>query len=377
MQLKLPMTLVLNEKGFSLVTTGKLRGRLPLNGNRVTLQECPAQLLTKFNTTDCLKRIEVSLEDIVSHRRDILELSKLLTFSEINKQFSDDVLHYTTEMNLVKSWNRRNPHNQINLSSPRFLSRINQRLKDKGRAQEMYKIHLVSRLWKDPRSSALKDEKIQRLEQARSMLAALHPLTLFILLEYPGVQEVRQLDGYIIERLQHYMGYADIPEYKALLLLEFLQSSERQKLVGLYKRLLDMKRLNPDSYPLNDQIRIELIKSKILVETRFSFVFETKKRANGSRIYFIRTMIHSGNKESENLNKALFLRNNSMLDHSSVYEYFEQNSSNDVEGSAQHEILYYYIKNLQEASKKAGCSFESYVSYVKDDGIVHMLMGFV
>jgi hypothetical protein len=212
---------------------------------------------------------------------------------------------------------------------------------------------------------------MKKLGMAQKLITEMHPMTEFILLNYGKIDEVRQLQLDAASLIASYVERFDLPEYQSLVLLEFLQSSEREYLITLYNRMLKNGGRCLDDYPMNDQIRQELIKRKISAETRFSFLFETKNRSSRGQSHRIRTMVYYGENESREMNDILFHRDNSNLDRRGVRDYLEQEGRCDA--SYNPEILYYYMSHLEEACRNTGCSFSSFVNSRSGITMTHLL----
>lgn len=363
--LKLPMALVLNSTGLSLL---KGSGR----DNSLTGHELPPsiykpEVIRKLILRNCLKRIDIRLDDVISRRRDILDVSKLLFFTVLYKQFSRDLIEKTVNTMLIKQWNRQHPRQKLDASSEQSMAWVEKSLASRVEELALFRRNLLITLWKDHYELFQDDEQHKKMGLAEKLIREMHPLTKYILLAYGKIEEVKQLRRAVIDHIALYIKRFDLPEFNGLVLLEYLQCSERENLINLYRRILEKGGRQSDDYPMNDQIRQELIKRKISPETTFSFIFELKNSTSRGEINRIRTLVVSGEKESREINDILFHRDNSRLDRQEIKDYMEEDGLCDADYTP--EILYYYLSHLEDACRETGCAFNSFVNCGSDSSL--------
>ena len=372
MPLTMPVTLVLNTIGLSMLKNrGAQGGEKGFSGYELPVNAYKPDMVRKLLDRDCLKRIDVRLDDVISHRRDIMDLFKLLTFATLYRQFRRELLEKTLKTGLVRQWNRNHPRWKLDASSESSMDALKRKLNARPEQLALYRRNMMILLWKNHHGRFLGDDQKKKLGMAGKLITEMHPMTEFILVNYGKIDEVRRLQEEAASLIAAYVERFDLPEYQALVLLEFLQTSERDHLLTLYKRILENGGRSPDDYPLNEQIRQELIKRKVSAETRFSFLFETKNSSRRGLSYRIRTMVSCGEHESKELNDILFHRDNSRLDKRGVRDYLEQGGCGDDRYNP--EILYYYMSHLEEACRKTGCSFSSFINSRAGITMIHLL----
>ena len=362
--LTLPMTLVLNTTGLSVLKNNQVKGDKNLSGYEVPVSEYKPDVIRKLLLKNCLNRIDVSLDDVVRHRRDILDITKILFFAVLYKQFRRDILDKTVNTTLIQQWNRAHPRQKLDVASDQSMTSVEKSLAGKTEEQALFRRNLLIRLWKDHYDLFQDDEQHKKMGMAEKLIQEMHPMTMFILLGYRKHDEIKLLTDQVIETIALYIKRFALPEFNALVLLEYLQSSERENLINLYSGILEKGGRHTEDFPMNDQIRNELIKRKISPVTKFSFLFETKNSSTRGQVNRIRTMVISGDKESREINDILFHRDNSRLDKRSVKDYLEQDGQCDENYNP--EILYYYLNHLEEACKETGCAFSSFVNCGSD-----------
>lgn len=363
--LNLPMTLVLNTTGLSVLKNTV--GEKGISGHELPVNIYKPDVVRKLIMKNCLKRIDIRLDDVITHRRDILDISKLLFFTVLYKQFSRDLIEKTVNTTLIKQWNRQHPRQKLDAASDQSMAWVEKSLASRTEELALFRRNLLITLWKEHYDLFQDDEQHKKMGLAEKLIREMHPLTKYILLGYRKIDEVKQLQDEVISHIALYIKRFDLPEFNGLVLLEYLQCSERENLINLYKLILEQGGKQSEDYPINEQIRKTLIMRKISPETRFSFIFEMKNSNSRGKINRIRTIVVSGEKESREINDILFHRDNSRLDKQEIKDYMEEDGKCD--DNYNPEILYYYLSNLEDACRETGCSFSSFVNCGSDSSL--------
>ncbi len=373
--LKIPVTLVLNTVGLSMMSIKDSKRDRGSSAYEVTLKEYKPEVIQKLLIQSCLRRIDISLDDVIANRREIIDFSKLIMFSVLYRQFRREVFEMTVRSPLIKQWNRQNPRQQIDASSDTLLMKMERSLLNRKEEVNLFRQTMMNRLWSDHGYLFQGDDDHQkRMGMAGKLLRNIHPFTQVVLLDYSKAQDVRVLTQNILSKLALYLKRFSLPEYNALVLLEYLQCSERENLVAEYNHILQSNGRQVSEYPMNEMIRKELIKRKITPQTRFSFMFENRSSQTRGNMSRLRMMILSGERESRGMNDILFHRKSTVRLKKSIKDYLEKECKDSCE-CANPEILHYYMNHLEEVCRETGCNFSSFVNYDNDHSIsiTHMI----
>jgi hypothetical protein len=367
--LSIPITLVLNTVGLSMMNSKDSKRETNRSGYEVTLKEYKPEVIQKLVIQDCLNRIDISLDDVIAHRRDIIDFSKLILFSLFYKQFRRDVFELTVRSPLIKQWNRMHPRQQIDASSVQSLVKMENLLASRQKEVSEFRQSMINKLWNDHGYLFQGNEdKRKLLGVAEKLLKNFHPLTQTVLLDYWKLEDVKLLSQNIMNRIVLFIKRFSLPEFNALVLLEYLQCSERENLIAQYGKLLKYSGRRVAEYPMNEQIRNELIARKISPQTRFSFLFESRNSQSRGKINRLRMMVFSGEEEVRAVNDILFHRSSSDRHKKSIKDYLEQQGS-AAGDSFNPEILHYYMNHLEEECRGTECGFSSFVNYEANNSI--------
>ena len=373
--LDIPITLVLNSVGMDMMNIPDSKREKNRSEYEVPLEFYKADLIQKLLIQDCLKRIDLSLDDVIIRRQDILNFSKLILFSVFYKQFRHEVFEMTVRSPLIKQWNRQHPRMQIDGTSDQNLMKMENLLSSRSSEVSLFHQTMINRLWCDHGDLFQGDEDHQkRMGMAGKLLRNIHPLTQILLLDYRNLEDVKILSQNILNRMALYLKRYSLPEFNALVLLEYLQCSERENLIAQYQKILESNGREVSEFPMNEHIRKELISRKISPRTRFSFIFESRNSRSRGHICRLRTMILSGEREVREINSILFHRKSAVRLKKCIKDYMEKECCAD-DAAFNPEILHYYMNHLEEECRKTGCSYSSFVNYSNDNSLslTHMI----
>ncbi len=367
--LTLPVNMVLNTVGLDIMNLQDPKKEKSNGGYELSLRDYTPDLIQKLLVQNCLNRIDISLDDIRASRRDILDFTKLIMFSVLYKQFRKEVFEMTVNSPLIIQWNRQNPRKQIDSHSDQSLMRMEGALSSRNEEIKLFRQNMMNKLWKDHGYLFNGDDDHQkRMGMAGKLLAIIHPFTQTVILDYWKMQDVKILTANILNRIALYLKRYSLPEFNALVLLEYLQCSERENLIAQYRKIMESSGKKLSEFPMNEMIREELIRRKISPQTRFSFLFENRSSQSKGIISRMRTIILSGEREIRRVNDILFNRTSALRLKKSIKDYLMKDENSAGE-SFNPEVLHYYLNHLEEECRKTQCGFTSFVNYDSDNSV--------
>ena len=112
--LDIPLKVILTEEGASYFISQKKRLlRFKLVDNReehgILMENFSPQSLQNMIHIDYVSKMELSLPEFVSKRQEIMDLSKILVYSILYKQFDKEVVTRLLETDCVRKHNRNTP----------------------------------------------------------------------------------------------------------------------------------------------------------------------------------------------------------------------------------------------------------------------------
>ena len=363
--LDLPIKVVLTEEGTSFfIRKGKNLQRFKLADNveeyGLVLDSVTPASLQRMMLVDYIAKVEVAKSEFMSSRQEIMDLSKLVVYSVLYRQYDSFIFTRVLASDVIKKWNRLNPANIIDDKTrinDTFLQSV---IKDKEKDINDIKQQILSPMSSiiSRNASLLPEEKNVQLLLSEKFLNNLRPFTWFIVTKFKGADGYEQLVKDIRISLAEYMEKSKIAEYVSLMVMELAMNAENSNLKreakAIFKGAVDL-----NAVLFDPNIRRQVLDS---LERRDELVYLAWKI--GSRNASIgtqgRLQITLFNKESEyrNMKEAFDEKKNADLKKKSLQDFYRQLP----EGEANSELGLYYLSYLSEACEKVNIKFESLVN---------------
>ena len=361
----LPVKLVLTEEGTSFfIRKGKNLKKFKLADNveeyGIVLDIVSPASLQRMMLVDYISKVEISKSEFMSTRQEIMDLSKLVVYSMLYRQYDAYIFARVLASDVIKKWNRLNPANIIDDKTrinDGFLQNV---LKEKEKDLLEIKQEILSPMYSyiSKNSSLLPEEKNVQLLLSEKFLNNLRPFTWFIIAKFKGSDGYDQLIKDIRASLAEYMEKSKIAEYVSLMIIELAMNAENSNLKreakAIFKGAVDM-----NAVLFDPNIRRQVLES---LERKGELVYLSWKI--GSRGATVgmqgRLQITLYNKESEyqTVKETFEDRKSADLKKKSLQDFYKQLP----EGEANTELGLYYLSYLSEACEKVNVKFESLVN---------------
>ena len=363
----LPVKIVLTEEGTSFfIRKGRTLKKFKLADNveeyGIVLDAISPPSLQRMMLVDYISKVEISKSDFMSTRQEIMDLSKLIVYSMLYRQYDAYIFARILSSDVIKKWNRLNPANIIDdrtRINDAFLQNV---LKEKEKALIEIKQETLAPIFsyisKNP--SLLPEEKNVQLLLSEKFLNNLRPFTWFIIAKFKGSDGYDQLIKDVRTSLAEYMEKSKIAEYVSLMIIELAMNAENSNLKReaktIFKGAVDM-----NAVLFDPNIRRQVIES---LERKDELVYLSWKI--GSRGATVgmqgRLQITLYNKESEyqTVKETFEDRKSADLKKKSLQDFYKQLP----EGEANTELGLYYLSYLSEACEKVNVKFESLVNQI-------------
>jgi hypothetical protein len=376
--IELPVKLVLTEEGTSFfIRKGKNLKKFRLADNveeyGIVLDTFSPASLQRMMLVDYVSKVEISKSEFMSTRQEIMDLSKLVVYSMLYRQFDAHIFARVLSSDVIKKWNRLNPSNIIDSRTrinDGFLQSV---LKEKERDILEIKQEILSPLFAyiSKNSSLLPEEKNVQLLLSEKYLNNLRPFTWFIIAKFKGSEGYEQLVRDIRGSLSEYMEKSKIAEYVSLMIIELAMNAENSNLKrearDYFKGAVDM-----NAVLFDPNVRRQVIES---LERKGELVYLSWKM--GSRGATVgmqgRLQITLYNKESEyqTIKETFEDRKSADLSKKSLQDFYKELP----EGEANTELGLYYLSYLSEACDKVGVKFESLVNQMPGSDLTVITLG--
>jgi len=378
--LDLPIKVVLTEEGTSFfIRKGKNLQRFKLADNveeyGLVLDSVTPASLQRMMLVDYIAKVEVAKSEFMSSRQEIMDLSKLVVYSVLYRQYDSYIFSRVLASDVIKKWNRLNPANIIDDRTRINDSFLRSVIKDKEKDISEIKQQILAPMSNiiSRNASLLPEEKNVQLLLSEKFLNNLRPFTWFIVTKFKGSDGYEQLLKDIRITLAEYMEKSKIAEYVSLMVMELAMNAENSSLKreakAIFKGAVDL-----NAVLFDPNIRRQVLDS---LERRDELVYLSWKI--GSRNASIgtqgRLQITLFNKESEyrNMKDSFDEKKNADLKKKSLQDFYKQLP----EGEANSELGLYYLSYLSEACEKVNIKFESLVNQLpgSDFSVITLSLG--
>jgi hypothetical protein len=363
----LPVKLVLTEEGTSFfIRKGKNLKKFKLADNveeyGIILDRFTPASLQRMMLVDYISKVEISKSEFMSTRQEIMDLSKLVVYSMLYRQFDSYIFTRVLASDAIKKWNRLNPANIIDGRTKLNDNYLQATIREKETDLRDIKGDILSPLYSGINKNAnlLPEEKNIQLLLTEKFLNNLRPFIWFIIAKFKGAEGYDQLLKDVRTALSEYIEKSKIAEYVSLMIMELAMNAENSNLKreakAMFKGAVDMNAVLFDPN-IRRQVIDSLAKRNDLVY--LSWKIGSRSASVGTQG---RLQITLFNKESEyqNMKDAFEERKSADLKKKSLQDFYKETP----EAEASAELGLYYLSYLSEACEKVNVKFESLVNQI-------------
>ena len=363
--LDIPIKLVLTQEGSTFfIKQNKKLLRFTLAGNveeyGISMDSFAPDNLQRLILANYISKIEISQSELVSLRQEIMDLSKLIVFSLLYRQFDLFMFKQILASPVIKKWNRLNPSSIIDEKTQinqQYLSSI---LKKNEQLIYETKKEILEPLYNFiNREDIPAADKNMKLFTSEKFLNNLRPFTWFIITKFKTAPNFDLILQLLHSSLLEYMDKTRIAEYISLMLMELILSAENMNMRNEAKRLFPNIE-DPQEALFDPKIR-QLLISELTKKNELVFVSwklgggaSTSIGTQGKLQISLYNRADSAEAVKANLNdmKKADVKKNSLID---FYRALP-------EGTDVCSLGMYYISYLIEQCEKVNIHFESNAS---------------
>jgi len=186
-----------------------------------------------------LSRLEINRPEFTSVRSDLMDLSKLIIFGFLYKQFDQVLFDMLINSSMIKDWNRANPGNIIDEQTKINDTFLNSVLSKHADQLKSIRKAVVSPLLENiaSDSSLQADEKNVMIFLADRYLDFTRPFIWFILTRFSSDMDHKELIQKTRKLLELYIRRSRIADYLTLLLMELAISAETLNMMSFAERV--------------------------------------------------------------------------------------------------------------------------------------------
>jgi hypothetical protein len=368
----LPLKFVFTEEGSSVLMRQKVKiTRLKMGDQSedygVSLETVTPAFLQRMVMADYIFKIEVSGVEPVANRTEIIDLSRLIIFSILYRNYTFVSLDRIQGTELVKKWNHANPFQIIDEKTrfqegpvANFLSSHTDEL---AQVQKDLLEPVYENINND--GALLEDEKRTRILILQKFVNSAHPLVWFVLVKFFTSKEYLYLIRDVRLCLVESFRKSNIAEYATLMLMELASNIENINILKEAKLLYKTDRVSIQRVLQDPKLRLPVIESlrKKNNLLTFSWKLGGTSLGIGTRGRF-QVLLYDQDTNYKETRESVDATKTADVTRYNLSEFYKKlhNSGNDLE------LGVFYLSFLSEACENMGIKFESMVNQTQYTG---------
>lgn len=379
--LNLPLKVILTEEGASHFISHKiklLRFRLADNIEEygISLNPFSPQSLQNMILVNYISKIEISMSEFVSVRQEVMDLSKVVVYSLLYKQFDRQLFADFIQTDVVQKHNRKNPTQLIDERTKMSENQLRQILASQKATVQLAKKEILDPVWKslmENKDYSLEEKNIYLL-MTEKFLNRLSLMNWYIITKFYRTEGFSQINIAIRHLLQVYMEKSRVAEYISILVMELALNSENTNMRKEAKRMfagiedVDALIYDPEQ------------REKIVAELKRNHeqVFISWKLGGGSSAIGkqgrLQITLYNKDDEFQEVKENIESKASADTNKKSLIDFYRELP----EGQESTDLGLYYLSYLDDACKKVNVKFESIVNQFSssDLTVINLIFNF-
>lgn len=379
--LNLPLKVILTEEGASHFISHKiklLRFRLADNVEEygISLNPFSPQSLQNMILVNYISKIEISMSEFVSVRQEVMDLSKVVVYSLLYKQFDRQLFADFIQTDAVQKHNRKNPTQLIDERTKMSEAQLRQLLASQKTTVQLAKKEILDPVWKslmENKEYSLEEKNIYLL-MTEKFLNRLSLMNWYIITKFYRTEGFSQINIAIRHLLQVYMEKSRVAEYISILVMELALNNENSNMRKEARRMfagiddVDALIYDPEQ------------REKIVAELKRNHeqVFISWKLGGGSSAIGkqgrLQITLYNKDDEFQEVKENIESKASADTNKKSLIDFYRELP----EGQESTDLGLYYLSYLDDACKKVNVKFESIVNQFSssDLTVINLIFNF-
>lgn len=381
LMLDLPLKLILTEDGASnFISHKKNLKRIKLADNveeyGVSLNKFSPQSIQNMLLLDYVSKIEISMSEFVSKRQEVMDLSKLIVYSILYKQFDREIFQAFISSGCVRKHNRQNPAQLIDEKTDMGEMKLRQILSTKNGLIQQTRKAILAPIWKAIMSNKdySPEEKNVYLLTSEKFMNRLGLLNWYIITKFSNDENFSEMLSSIRSLLSRYMDKSKIAEYISVMVMELALNNEnaniRKEAQQMYSDRDDINVL-----VLDPDVRRKIVRE---LESKHEQVFLSWKIGGGSSAIGKQGRLHitlyNKDDEFQEVKENIETKAQADTNKRSLVDFYRELP----DGQEGTDLGMYYLSYLDDACKKVNVKFESLVNQFTASGltVINLIFNF-
>ena len=363
--IELPLKVILTEDGASnFISHNKklMRFRLADNVDEygISLNKFSPQSIQSMILLDYISKIEISMSEFVSSRQEVMDLSKVVVYSLLYKQFDHDVYAALIQCECVRKHNRANPSHLIDEKTKMSERQLRSILQNKETIIQQTRRSILDPIWKaimtNPDYSD--EEKNIYLLMSEKFMNRLGLMNWYIITLFHKADGANEMFIAIRNLLSSYMEKSKVAEYISVMVMELALNNEntniRKEARNMYQDVEDI-----DSLIFDPEVRAKIVAE---LQRNHELVFISWKLGGGSSSIGkqgkLSITLYNKDDEFQEVKENIDNAKSSNTAKKTLIDFYRELP----DGQEGTDLGLYYLSYLDDACKKVNVKFESLVN---------------
>lgn len=363
--IELPLKVILTEDGASnFINHNKklLRFRLVDNVEEygISMNKFSPQSIQSMILLDYISKIEISMSEFVSSRQEVMDLSKVIVYSLLYKQFNRDVYSSLIQCECVRKYNRANPAHLIDERTNMSERQLRAILQNKETIIQNTRKIILEPIWKmimeNPEFSS--EEKNIYILMTEKFMNRLGLMNWYIITLFYKSENAGEMFSVLRNLLNSYMEKSKVAEYISVMVMELALNNENTNIRKTAKKMyhgiddIDALIFDPD---VRKKIVDELQKNHELVFLSWKLGGGSASIGKQGRLSIT---LYNKDDEFQEVKENFETAKNSNTNKRTLIDFYRELP----DGQEGTDLGVYYLSYLDDACKKVNVKFESIVN---------------
>ena len=377
--LELPLKVILTEDGASsFIRNKKKLNRFRLADNideyGISLNKFSPQSIQSMLLLDYISKIEISMPEFVSSRQEVMDLSKIVVFSLLYKQFDRDIYASIIQCECVRKHNRANPSHLIDEKTKMSEKQLRSILVSKDQIIGQVRKDILDPVWTSIRENkeySIEEKNIYML-MTEKFMNRMSLMNWYIITLFHKSENFNEMINTIRNLLGQYMEKSRVAEYISVMVMELALNNEnttiRKEAKNLYPAVDDVNSLivDPDA---RSKIVKELQRKRVLVSVSWKLGGGSTSIGKQGRLQIT---LYNKDDEFQEVKENIETKATADTNKKTLIDFYR-----DVPDGGT-DLGLYYLSYLDDACKKVDVKFESLVNQfsASDLTVINLIFNF-
>ena len=377
--LELPLKVILTEDGASNFINHKkklIRFRLADNLDEygISLNKFSPQSIQSMLLLDYISKIEISMPEFVSSRQEVMDLSKIVVFSLLYKQFDRDIYMSVIQCDCVRKHNRANPAHLIDEKTKMSEKQLRAILVNKDAIIGRVRKEILDPVWASIRENkeySIEEKNVYML-MTEKFMNRMSLMNWYIITLFHKAEGFSEMISVIRNLLSQYMEKSRVAEYISVMVMELALNNEntniRKEAKNLYPAVDDINALVVDPEARSKIVK-ELQKKRILVSVSWKLGGGSTSIGKQGRLQIT---LYNKDDEFQEVKENVEMTATADTNKKTLIDFYR-----DVPDGGT-DLGLYYLSYLDDACKKVDVKFESLVNQfsASDLTVINLIFNF-